>query len=178
MRRQLPIAPPADAEGPRRHRPASYGEPIRRRCGRGPSPSRTDDGVLREVEESGVKVRVMNEPARPVTTRERDRALERLRSITAGTAVVATMATAGFGTLAAFTWSGAATGNTDAANDSTTTINTTAQVDPDNDGDVDAAPTTGTSSGTGPAATASPIQPAATPTPTRRKARVTSGGSG
>jgi hypothetical protein len=120
----------------------------------------------------------MHESTRATTARERDRALDRLRSITAGTAVMATMATAGFGTLAAFTWSGAATGNTDAANDSPSTINTTAQVDPDNDGDVDAAPTAGTSGVTGPTVTASPIQPAATPTPTRRKARVTSGGSG
>ena len=121
----------------------------------------------------------MHESTRPTTVRERDRALERLRSITAGTAVMATMATAGFGTLAAFTWSGTQTGNPDAATDDATTLNaTTAQVDPDNDGDVDVTTQSGTSGTTGAAATASPIQAAPTPTPTRRKARVTSGGSG
>ena len=95
---------------------------------------------------------------------------------------MATMATAGFGTLAAFTWSGASTDNTDAAADGPTINTTAAQVDPDDDGDVDATdPATTVEPGatTGPAATARPLQP--TPTPvatTKKKSRVTSGGSG
>lgn len=122
----------------------------------------------------------MKDAARATTARERDRALRRLQSITTGTAVIATLATAGFGTLAALTWSGATTDNPDAAEDSGTINATVAQLDPDNDGDVDATatPDSITSGSTTPGATARPIQPTPTPLATsKRKSRVSSGGS-
>lgn len=119
----------------------------------------------------------MNPSTRPTTTRERDRALRRLRSITTGLAVLGTAATAGFGALAAVTWSGSTTAGTDdqvAAADPTANARLTGA---DEDEDL----LTG-----GEQPTAASVQPAATslqpnPTPlatTRKKAKVTSGGSG
>jgi hypothetical protein len=115
----------------------------------------------------------MNEPARPTTRHERDRALDRLRSITTGTAIAATVASAGFGTLAALTFSGT---STDAANGSDTGGGVVSQVGNTQTG-------SGTTSGTtygrsGPAATLAPLQAVQVPvTSTRHKSRVSSGGS-
>ena len=111
---------------------------------------------------------------RPTTTRERDRALQRLRSITTGVAVLGTAATAGFGALAAVTWSGSTTGvDQAAAADPTANARLTgADEDADTLTGADAIPTPGP-------ATAAPLQPNPTPlATTRKKARVTSGGSG
>ena len=115
----------------------------------------------------------MHPSARPRTARERDRALGRIRSITTGLAVLGTAATAGFGALAAVTWSGTPTGDTAAAADPTANSRLTgADEDADTLTGGDAVPTAG-------AQTASPLQPAPTPlATTRKKARVTSGGSG
>jgi hypothetical protein len=110
----------------------------------------------------------MNPSARPQTSRNRDRALAKLRSITTGTAVAASIATAGFGGLAALTYTGttdSTLGSSDTTspagvsdgtttNDTTTTNNTTV----------------GTTTG---------LQPTQAPvTTTRKKKHVTSGGSG
>jgi hypothetical protein len=116
----------------------------------------------------------MNDPARPTTRHERDRALDRLRSITTGTAVMATLASAGFGTLAAFTWSGT---TTDAAEvDAGGAGATLSQIDDTplaNGSDLSR-----TSSGAGTAAATTPLQPTAAPiTATKKKSKVTSGGS-
>src|SRR2546427_6804408 len=62
---------------------------------------------LRCFEEFEPNLPDMNPSARPQTSRNRDRALARVQSLTARTAVAATIATAGFGGLAAFTYSGA-----------------------------------------------------------------------
>jgi hypothetical protein len=122
-----------------------------------------------------VKVHSMNPSARPRTARERDRALDRLQSITVGTAVIATMATAGFGALAAFTWSGATTdtaaadATSESAPDPTANSRLTGA-----DEDADTLPTAEAPA----AATLTPIQPTPTPVTTKKKAKVTSGGSG
>jgi len=122
-------------------------------------------------------MRQMNDPARPTTRHERDRALERLQSITTGTAIAATIASAAFGTLAAFTWSG---DTTDAATNGATidggTVGATvAQVDDTPIGGGFFGPSTESSSTT---ATATPLQPTTTPlTASKKKSRVSSGGS-
>jgi hypothetical protein len=111
----------------------------------------------------------MNSSARPQTSRNRDRAVARIESITRRTAIAATVATVGFGGLAAFTYSG--------TSDATTGSDTTVQA-----GSVDGTTTdatagtesTTTSDGASAGLQAAPA-PTATPTP---KARVTSGGSG
>lgn len=109
----------------------------------------------------------MNPSARPQTSRNRDRALNRLRSITTGTAVAASIATAGFGGLAALTY----TGTTDASTGST---NTTLPAG----GAVDGTTTTGTRTGST-TTTVTGLQPTVPPvTTTRTKTHVTSGGSG
>lgn len=117
----------------------------------------------------------MNPSARPRTARERDRALHRIRSITTGIAILGTAGTAGFGALAAVTWSGSANGATDdtaAANATANSRLTGADEDADTLTGADAVPTAA-------AETASPLQPAPTPlATTRKKSRVTSGGSG
>jgi len=113
----------------------------------------------------------MNPSARPQTSRNRDRALARIRSITTTTAVAATVATAGFGTLAAFTYSGASTDATNATGNDTTVV---AGIASD-----------GTTTFTQPAVTSNRstssitgLQAAPTPvTTTHHTARVTSGGS-
>jgi hypothetical protein len=116
----------------------------------------------------------MNESTRPTSARERDRALGRLRSITTGTAVVATVATAGFGALAAFTWSGATdTTTADAPTADTTTTSVLTGADEDAD-----TLTNGEAPATAAPATAAPLQPAPTPAATKKKPKVTSGGSG
>ena len=110
----------------------------------------------------------MNPSARPQTSRNRDRALARIQSITTRTAVVASIATVGFGGLAALTYSGTtdSTAAADATNQtlagaSTGASSTTATTTP---------ATGGVTSG---------LQPTAAPTATpTRKPRVTSGGSG
>jgi len=116
----------------------------------------------------------MNDPARPTTRRERDRALDRLQSITTGTAIAATIASVGFGTLAAFTWSGA---STDATTDDGGTVGSTlSQFDttPIGGGYSLSGPSDGSSS----ASTVTPLQPTAAPvTATKKKSKVTSGGS-
>jgi|GEM_PF-6450496 hypothetical protein len=108
----------------------------------------------------------MNPSARPQTSRNRDRAVARIESITTRAAVLASIATVGFGGLAAFTYSG--TSDTAAAADTTGqsvngSSNDTTATDPTTNGN-------GTTSGL--QATPAPI---ATP---RHKAHVTSGGSG
>ncbi|HJP90181.1 MAG TPA: hypothetical protein VJ850_14195 [Candidatus Limnocylindrales bacterium] len=118
----------------------------------------------------------MNPSTRPTTTRERDRALQRLRSITAGIAVLGTAATAGFGALAAVTWSGSAG---TAGDDTAAAADPTANAwftNADEDSDL----LTGAEQSTpAPSEAAAPIQPNPTPlATTRKKPRVTSGGSG
>jgi hypothetical protein len=105
----------------------------------------------------------MNPSARPQTSRNRDRALARIQSITTRTAVVASIATVGFGGLAALTYSG----TSDAANVGGSTTDTTTHT------------TTGTDTTPATDSVTSGLQ--ATPAPTattRHTARVTSGGSG
>jgi hypothetical protein len=110
----------------------------------------------------------MNPSARPQTSRNRDRALARLQSITTQTAIAASIATVGFGGLAAFTYSG--------TTDSTNAVDTNGQA-----GSVDGTSTDSTS-GTGATSTdttGAGLQPTAAPAATaKHKARVTSGGSG
>ena len=114
----------------------------------------------------------VNPSARPRTARERDRALRRIRSITTGLAVLGTAATAGFGALAAVTWSGSTNGDTAVADPTANSRLTGADEDADTLTGGDAVPTAGPQ-------TAAPLQPAPTPlATTRKKARVTSGGSG
>jgi len=108
----------------------------------------------------------MNPSARPQTSRQRDRAIARLNSITTGTAIAAAVATAGFGALAAFTYSG----TTDAATTDTTTGAVAAQTT------TPAAVVLTNPSTTGVAAT--PLQPTSAPiAAVKKKAKVTSGGS-
>jgi hypothetical protein len=109
----------------------------------------------------------MNESARPQTSRNRDRALARLQSITTRTAIAASMATVGFGGLAAVTYSG----TSDA-----TTANTTVPATVVGGGATDT--TTDTTAGTTNGAS-SGLQAVPAPTAsTRHKSHVTSGGSG
>jgi hypothetical protein len=109
----------------------------------------------------------MNPSARPQTSRNRDRALARIQSITTRTAVVASIATVGFGGLAALTYTG--------TSDATNAADTTSQ-------NIDGSTTDTTTTDTTTSATdsvTSGLQ--ATPAPTattKHKARVTSGGSG
>jgi hypothetical protein len=110
-------------------------------------------------------LRDMNPSARPQTSRNRDRALARIQSITTRTAVVASIATVGFGGLAALTYSG--TSDTAAAADPTTQSVDGSTTDP-----TATDPTNGTGATSGLQATPAPI---ATP---KHKAHVTSGGSG
>ena len=108
----------------------------------------------------------MNPSALPQTSRNRDRAISRIRSITTGTAIVASVATAGFGGLAALTYTGTSTDST--------------LVDANNSGagSVAGTTTTGTPSAT-PTTDTTGLQAAPAPTATtKHKARVTSGGSG
>lgn len=108
----------------------------------------------------------MNPSARPQTSRNRDRALSRLNSITTGTAIAAAVATAGFGALAAFTYSG----TTDAATTDTTTGASAAETTSPAAAAVTSPSTTG--------AAVSPLQPASAPVAAvKKKAKVTSGGS-
>jgi hypothetical protein len=101
------------------------------------------------------------------TSRARDRALSRLGSITAGTAVLASAATIGFGGVAAATYAG--------SDDATLSVNADS-TDPATAPDP-------TIVALGPGATAAPqvttgLQPTLPPlATTRKKARVTSGGS-
>jgi hypothetical protein len=107
----------------------------------------------------------MNPSARPQTSRNRDRALARIQSITTRTAVVASIATVGFGGLAALTYRG-----TSAANAADTTSQNV-------DGSTTASPTDNTASATD--SVTAGLQATPAPAATRKpKARVTSGGSG
>jgi len=121
----------------------------------------------------------MNDPARPTTRHERDRALERLHSITTGAAIAATIASAGFGALAAVTWAGDSTtaANGTAANDGGAAGATVSQLDdtPIGGGSL-FGPSSGDSSSA--AATAVPLQPTTAPiTASKKQSRVSSGGS-
>lgn len=111
----------------------------------------------------------MNPSARRQTSRNRDRALSRLNSITTGTAFAAAFATAAFGALAAINYSGtsdAATTDAAAADDASPDVTV-------------GAGTTATDGSTPANPTATPgLQPTRAPVAaTNRKARVTSGGS-
>lgn len=108
----------------------------------------------------------MNPAARPQTSRNRDRAIARLNSITTGTAIAAAIATGGFGALAAVTWSGTTVAATtdDAAAAATTDPGGAAQVPAATD-------SAGTSAGTALQPTRAPIAAV------KKKAKVTSGGS-
>jgi hypothetical protein len=108
----------------------------------------------------------MNPSARPQTSRNRDRAVASLQSITARTAVAATIATIGFGGLAAYTY----TGTTDGAS----TIDSNAA-----GATTDGSTTNTTTGAAATAPTPAGLQAVAAPTATKRpRARVTSGGSG
>lgn len=110
----------------------------------------------------------MNPSARPQTSRNRDRAIDRLRSITTGTAVAATIATAGFGGLAALTYTGTS------ADATTGSAGTTVPA-----GIFGGGTTTNTTNSTTNSTTSGRLQPVPAPTATtKHKAQVTSGGSG
>jgi hypothetical protein len=111
----------------------------------------------------------MNPSAKPQTSRNRDRALARVGSITSKTAIIASVATVGFGGLAAFTYSGdpsvtsidQTTNSTDATTNDTTTNSS------------------GTTSGRTSGGTTNGLQATQAPTTsTRHKSHTTSGGSG
>jgi cytoskeletal protein RodZ len=109
----------------------------------------------------------MNGTPRP-SIEARNRALARLRSITIGTAVAGFAGVAGFGAIAAMTNSGVpSTSVADAGG--TTTVTTTTVSNDDDDADE-------TEDTTTPTTTAQP-KAAATPTPTRAPAHVTTGSS-
>jgi hypothetical protein len=110
----------------------------------------------------------MHTSARPQTSRNRDRALARIQSLTTRTAVVASIATVGFGGLAALTYRG--------TSDATNAADTTSQgLDGSTtDTTTKTQPTTSATDGT-----IAGLQPTPAPTATtKHKARVTSGGSG
>lgn len=108
----------------------------------------------------------MNQRARPQTSRNRDRALARLNSITSGTAIAAAIATAGFGALAASNYSG----TTDAATTTNDNAAAGATIDPGAAAQVPTA-TDSTSAVTGLLPTSPPVAAV------KKKAKVTSGGS-
>lgn len=108
----------------------------------------------------------MNPSARPQTSRDRDRALARLNSITTGTAIAAAVATAGFAALAAFTYSG--------TTDSAITDASTGAAASDPTSPAGLAVTNPSTTG----ATVTPLQPRSAPVAAvKKKAKVTSGGS-
>lgn len=115
----------------------------------------------------------MNEPARPRTTRDRDRAVARIRAITAGTAIAGFVATAGFGALSASNYSGqpTAAGGTGTAAGSSTVVTAPPRRNSDDEsstfGD-------GTTSNQGSPSLQAPIT---VPMPAFGGGRVTSGGS-
>ena len=109
----------------------------------------------------------MNPSAKPQTSRSRDRAVARVGSITTQTAIVACVATVGFGGLAAFTYSGTpgVTSIDQTSNSVDGTTNDTTNGSTSND-------TTSSGSTNG-------LRPAPAPTAsTRHKSHVTTGGSG
>lgn len=109
----------------------------------------------------------MNPSARPQSSRNRDRALARLNSITTGTAIAAAVATAGFGALAAFTYSGT-------TNAATTTDTSTGAAAADTTSPAAIALTNPSVTGVA----VSPLQPTSAPVAAvKKKAKVTSGGS-
>lgn len=110
----------------------------------------------------------MNPAARPQTSRNRDRALTRLSSITTGTAIAAAVATIGFGGLAAANYSGTTNAATTVSGDDTT----------------DSPAATGSGAGvqvptaTGASGAATRLTPTSPPVAAvKKKAKVTSGGS-
>jgi hypothetical protein len=117
----------------------------------------------------------MNPSARPLSSRNRDRALARLNSITTGTAFAAAIATGGFGALAAATYSGSTDSTGAGAGTGTTTSDTSNSVqDP-----VAPALTLRAPAATDSPSTVTGLQPTSAPVATvKKKARVTSGGSG
>jgi cytoskeletal protein RodZ len=62
----------------------------------------------------------MNDATRPLTTRSRDRALDRLRTLTAGAALVGFAGTGAFGALAALNYAGHSTTTTGTTGSSST----------------------------------------------------------
>jgi len=111
----------------------------------------------------------VNPSAKPQTSRNRDRALARVGSITSTTAIMASIATVGFGGLAAFTYSG---------DPSLTSIDQTTNAT-DNGTNNASTDSTGTTNGTTSSGSTNRLQATQAPTTsTRHKSHTTSGGSG
>jgi hypothetical protein len=116
--------------------------------------------------------RGMNGATRPTNGRSRDRAIDRLRDLTLGTALAGLAATGGFATLAAVTYAGT-TASTNAGDAPAAVSNDT----PSSNGAVGGAQSgTTTNNGTSPYL---PFQPVQVPThQSTHHAHVTTGGSG
>jgi cytoskeletal protein RodZ len=110
----------------------------------------------------------MNGTPRP-SIEARNRALARLRSLTIGTAVAGFAGVAGFGAIAAITNSGVPSTSVADAGGTTTVVTTTVSNADGNDTE-DTEETTTTT-------TTTQLKAAATPTPTRAPAQVTTGSS-
>jgi hypothetical protein len=123
------------------------------------------------LKESRVHPVAMHDATRPLSVRGRDRALERLRTLTTGTALAGFVATGAFGTLAAINYAGHSSSNAGTSGASTTSTDTTNQGSTSQSNN---ASNQGSSSNSN-----SPLQAAQLPTvQTYRHAHVSSGGSG
>src|SRR5712692_3131729 len=111
----------------------------------------------------------MNGTSRP-SADARARALARLRNLTIGTAVASLAGVAGFGAIAAWTYSGTQQAQVASAGSGTTNATGT-----DPSGSTTTTTTTTTTTAT--TTTSSSLQATATPTPTRAPAQVTTGSS-
>jgi hypothetical protein len=115
----------------------------------------------------------MNGTPRP-SIESRTRALARLRSLTIGTAVAGFAGVAGFGAIAAMTNSGVPSTSVAGAGGTTTVVTTTVSNDDDHDDEDETEDTEETTTTT---TTTTQLKAAATPTPTRAPAHVTTGAS-
>jgi hypothetical protein len=110
----------------------------------------------------------MNPATRPTSGRTRDRAVDRIRELTVGTAIVGFAATGAFGVLAAVTYAG-----------TTTTGNDAGAVSNDLPINLGGSSDTSGATSNGGTATPAPFQVVQAPTrTTTHPAHVTSGGSG
>jgi hypothetical protein len=114
----------------------------------------------------------MNPATRPLNSRSRDRAVDRIRALTMGTAIVGFAASGAFGALAAVTYAGTSTPNgTGSSNAGTTSNDVSGSTGDDGAG-------SGTTSNTGQVAYP-PFQPVQAPThQSSHHGHATSGGSG
>lgn len=114
----------------------------------------------------------MNGTPRP-SVEARAKALARLRSLTIGTAVAGFAGVAGFGAIASMTYSGAPSTSVADAGSTTTVVTSTASNDAEDEAeDLEESDDTTTTT-----TTTTQLKAAATPTPTRAPAHVTTGSS-